>query len=182
MTRRFFELTAALYRHLKNGTVVWIGEGKKAETLAAFFRELGRKRCRRIKGVISDLGWRLVRAGRQSRDDLPRSLLVARVRTNWTDAARACRSGVTCFPGCPSARPCPRSTGAITPSCPNATSSSSARSRVQGPLPGDTAADRGHHRGQRVRAPSASTAHSSEDRPALDGWPLPAHATYQCRR
>jgi len=41
---------------LEKGTVVWIGEGKKAETLSAFFRELGRKRRRRLKGVISDLG------------------------------------------------------------------------------------------------------------------------------
>lgn len=41
---------------LDKGTVVWIGEGKKSETLAGFFRELGRKRRRRLKGVISDLG------------------------------------------------------------------------------------------------------------------------------
>jgi len=41
---------------LKRGKVVWIGEGKKSETLAAFFRELGQKRCRRLKGVVSDLG------------------------------------------------------------------------------------------------------------------------------
>lgn len=41
---------------LDKGMVVWIGEGKKSETLAGFFRELGRKRRRRLKGVISDLG------------------------------------------------------------------------------------------------------------------------------
>lgn len=40
---------------LKSGKVVWIGEGKKTESLASFFDELGRKRCRRLKGVISDL-------------------------------------------------------------------------------------------------------------------------------
>jgi transposase len=41
---------------LKSGKVVWIGEGKKGETLASFFKELGRKRCHRLEGVISDLG------------------------------------------------------------------------------------------------------------------------------
>jgi transposase len=41
---------------LKAGRVVWIGKGKGEETLAEFFRRLGRKRCRRIRGVVSDLG------------------------------------------------------------------------------------------------------------------------------
>lgn len=40
---------------LKSGKVVWIGEGKGEATLAEFFRLLGKKRCRRIRGVISDL-------------------------------------------------------------------------------------------------------------------------------
>jgi transposase len=37
------------------GRVVWIGEGKKEDTLGAFFKELGPKRCRKIVGVVSDL-------------------------------------------------------------------------------------------------------------------------------
>ena len=41
--------------NLKTGQVVWIGDGKSEETLAQFFRELGRRRCRRVKGVVSDL-------------------------------------------------------------------------------------------------------------------------------
>ena len=41
---------------LKSGSVVWLGEGKKAESLRAFFEELGPERCARIEGVISDLG------------------------------------------------------------------------------------------------------------------------------
>jgi transposase len=40
---------------LETGKVVWIGEGKKEETLLAFFKELGPKRRRKIVGVVSDL-------------------------------------------------------------------------------------------------------------------------------
>ncbi len=40
---------------LETGKVVWIGEGKKEETLLAFFRELGPKGRRKIIGVVSDL-------------------------------------------------------------------------------------------------------------------------------
>jgi len=41
---------------LEGGRVVWVGEGKKEESLAAFFRELGPKGRRKIVGVVSDLG------------------------------------------------------------------------------------------------------------------------------
>lgn len=41
---------------LESGRVVWVGEGKKEESLAAFFRELGPKGRRKIVGVVSDLG------------------------------------------------------------------------------------------------------------------------------
>jgi transposase len=42
--------------NLCSGEVVWIGDGKGEEALAAFFRKLGRKRCRKIRGAVSDLG------------------------------------------------------------------------------------------------------------------------------
>jgi len=42
--------------NLRSGEVVWIGDGKGEEALAAFFRVLGPKRCRKIQGVVSDLG------------------------------------------------------------------------------------------------------------------------------
>lgn len=40
---------------LKSGHVVWIGDGKGEGALAAFFKLLGKKRCRKIVGVVSDL-------------------------------------------------------------------------------------------------------------------------------
>jgi transposase len=40
---------------LEGGRVVWVGEGKSEKTLEAFFHKLGRKRCRKIRGVVSDL-------------------------------------------------------------------------------------------------------------------------------
>ena len=42
--------------NLRTGEVVWIGDGKSEESLAAFFRKLGRRGCRKIRGVVSDLG------------------------------------------------------------------------------------------------------------------------------
>lgn len=42
--------------NLRSGEVVWIGDGKGEESLAAFFRRLGRRGCRQIRGVVSDLG------------------------------------------------------------------------------------------------------------------------------
>ncbi len=41
---------------LEKGRVVWVGEGKKEESLAAFFQELGPKGRRKLVGVVSDLG------------------------------------------------------------------------------------------------------------------------------
>lgn len=40
---------------LVSGRVVWVGDGKGEKPLAAFFKELGGKRCKKIKGVVSDL-------------------------------------------------------------------------------------------------------------------------------
>lgn len=42
---------------LISGRVVWIGDGKGRAGLAPFFETLGKKRCRKIKGVLSDLGF-----------------------------------------------------------------------------------------------------------------------------
>ena len=41
---------------LVRGRVVWIGDGKGRKGLEPFFEALGPKRCRKIKGVVSDLG------------------------------------------------------------------------------------------------------------------------------
>lgn len=43
--------------NLETGCVVWIGDGKGAKGLAPFFDALGKGR-RRIRGVVSDLGYR----------------------------------------------------------------------------------------------------------------------------
>lgn len=40
---------------LQTGKVVWIGDGKSEETLREFFRLLGKKRCRKLRVVVSDL-------------------------------------------------------------------------------------------------------------------------------
>lgn len=42
--------------NLESGRVVWIGDGKGRPGLEPFFQALGRKRCRKIRGVVSDLG------------------------------------------------------------------------------------------------------------------------------
>lgn len=44
--------------NLETGCVVWIGDGKGQKGLAPFFQELGRKARRRIRGAVSDLGYR----------------------------------------------------------------------------------------------------------------------------
>jgi transposase len=41
---------------LESGRVIYVGDGKGEESLAAFFDELGPRGCRRIRGVVSDLG------------------------------------------------------------------------------------------------------------------------------
>jgi transposase len=43
--------------NLETGCVVWIGDGKGEKGLAPFFEALGKRR-RRIRGVVSDLGYR----------------------------------------------------------------------------------------------------------------------------
>jgi transposase len=42
---------------LVSGRVVWIGDGKGEKGLRPFLQLLGKKGCRRIRGVISDLGY-----------------------------------------------------------------------------------------------------------------------------
>jgi len=41
---------------LESGRVIFVGDGKGEEALATFFQELGPRGCRRIRGVVSDLG------------------------------------------------------------------------------------------------------------------------------
>ena len=41
---------------LESGRVVWVAEGKRSEALAQFFEQLGKRGCRRIRIVVSDLG------------------------------------------------------------------------------------------------------------------------------
>lgn len=41
--------------NLETGEVVWVGDGKSEQSLAEFFERMGRKRCRKIRGVVSDL-------------------------------------------------------------------------------------------------------------------------------
>jgi transposase len=42
---------------LERGRVVWVGDGKGEQGLLPFFEALGKKRKRRIRGAVSDLGY-----------------------------------------------------------------------------------------------------------------------------
>lgn len=44
--------------NLESGRVVWIGDGKGEKGLLPFLEKLGRKGCRRLRGVVSDLGYK----------------------------------------------------------------------------------------------------------------------------
>jgi len=46
--------------NLETGKVIWIGDGKGEKGMLPFLRALGTKRCRRIRGVVSDLGYQAV--------------------------------------------------------------------------------------------------------------------------
>lgn len=50
--------------NLKTGRVVWIGDGKGRRGLLPFLRALGARGRRRIRGVVSDLGYQKVIAAR----------------------------------------------------------------------------------------------------------------------
>jgi len=50
--------------NLKTGRVVWIGDGKGRKGLLPFLRALGPKGRRRIRGVVSDLGYQPILAHR----------------------------------------------------------------------------------------------------------------------
>jgi len=49
---------------LKSGCVVWIGDGKGRKGLLPFLRALGAKGRRKIRGVVSDLGYQTILATR----------------------------------------------------------------------------------------------------------------------
>lgn len=57
--------------NLKSGRVVWIGDGKGRKGLLPFLRALGRKGRRKLRGVVSDLGYRSIIA-----DQLPHAVHV----------------------------------------------------------------------------------------------------------
>jgi transposase len=42
--------------HDRDGAVIWAAEGKNAATLAAFYEELGQRRCSRLQAVSLDMG------------------------------------------------------------------------------------------------------------------------------
>jgi transposase len=50
--------------NLKTGRVVWIGDGKGRRGLPPFLRALGPKRRRKLRGVVSDLGYQAIIATR----------------------------------------------------------------------------------------------------------------------
>ena len=50
--------------NLQSGQVVWIGDGKGRRGLLPFLRALGPKRRRKIRGVVSDLGYQPILASR----------------------------------------------------------------------------------------------------------------------
>ena len=58
--------------HLK-GVIVWGKEGKDAETLKAFFTELGEERCRQIEVVTMDMSGAFIKAVREA---LPHAQIV----------------------------------------------------------------------------------------------------------
>src|SRR5206468_12507563 len=58
--RRYFTIVA----DLESGRVVWIGDGKGREGLLPFLRALGPKGRRKLRGVVSDLGYQPIIASR----------------------------------------------------------------------------------------------------------------------
>jgi transposase len=58
--RRYFTIVS----DLESGRVVWIGDGKGRRGLLPFLRALGAKRRRKIRGVVSDLGYQSILASR----------------------------------------------------------------------------------------------------------------------
>ena len=50
--RKFFTIVT----DLKSGRVVWVAEGKREQALGAFFETIGKRGCKRIRIVVSDLG------------------------------------------------------------------------------------------------------------------------------
>jgi transposase len=50
---------------LMTGRVVWVGEGKSAETLGRFFTELGPTRCAKIEAVLMDMSEAYLKAVKQ---------------------------------------------------------------------------------------------------------------------
>ena len=58
--RRYFTIVT----DLESGRVVWIGDGKGRKGLLPFLRALGPKGRRKLRGVVSDLGYQPILAGR----------------------------------------------------------------------------------------------------------------------
>src|SRR3989454_10542542 len=58
--RKYFTIVT----DLASGRVVWIGDGKGRKGLLPFLRTLGAKGRRKIRGVVSDLGFQAIVAGR----------------------------------------------------------------------------------------------------------------------
>ena len=58
--RRYFTIVT----DLESGRVVWIGDGKGRKGLLPFLRALGAKGRRKIRGVVSDLGYQPILASR----------------------------------------------------------------------------------------------------------------------
>jgi transposase len=61
--RQYFTIVT----NLKSGRVVWIGDGKGRKGLLPFLRALGPKGRRKIRGVVSDLGYQEIIAARLPR-------------------------------------------------------------------------------------------------------------------
>ena len=58
--RRYFTIVT----DLESGRVVWIGDGKGGKGLSPFLRALGAKGRRKLRGVVSDLGYQSIIASR----------------------------------------------------------------------------------------------------------------------
>ena len=70
--RRHHEYVTVVVDH-ERGAVVWSSKGKNAETLKAFFEELGPERCKAIESVTIDMSKAYISA---VKDKVPRARLV----------------------------------------------------------------------------------------------------------
>ncbi len=68
--RKYFTIVT----DLESGRVVWIGDGKGKRGLLPFLRALGARGRRKLRGMVSDLGYQSIIAKRAARGSCPRSL------------------------------------------------------------------------------------------------------------